>query len=88
MIKNFAIAFLLGFATIAFAINRNARPQVGEKQDSAITPNAPSGPKPRNEQDEIYRGPPSNWDEGRQIVDVQSSAGSEEHQKEKPQAKK
>ena len=89
MIQRVACFLFLGAVAVAFSGTRNVRPQVGEKQDSAVTPNAPTGPQPRNVQDEIYRGPPSNWDQGRVIVDVQSSsAPGNEHNKEKPEVKK
>lgn len=81
MIKKSALVLSIGILVLSLAIASagKARPQVGEKQDSAVTPNAATGPRPRNETDEIYRGPPSNWDEGRVIVDVDDSTPKGKH---------
>lgn len=75
--------FLFAITSLAYSISRSPRPQVGEKPDSAITPSNPSGPKPRNQEEEPYRGPPTGWDEGRVIVETEKQKPQHEEKVEK-----
>ncbi|MEZ4816078.1 MAG: hypothetical protein R3A80_12900 [Bdellovibrionota bacterium] len=46
----------LSLAQLAYPLSQNARPVVGEKEDSSVITNAPGGPVPRNEKEPDLSG--------------------------------
>ncbi len=66
------LSLLITFSALAF--NKKVMPnraEVGEKDGDGLRPYGAAGPTPRNlKEDEFYRGPPSNWDEGKVDVEV------------------
>lgn len=61
------VVLLVGFA---FAQIIKAPPPVGEKESSPLTPNAPSGPVPRNAVDPNMNPPTRGLPTGAEVYDV------------------